>query len=90
MSLSRYANRRDFSEPAIVAVLLAAGFHVERMTQPVDLLASRAGVWYLIECKSGVKPPNKNQARFIAQARAPVVVLRDAGEAVEWVNGLIR
>lgn len=89
MSLARYANRRDASEPAIVEVLEAAGFHIEPMDKPVDLLVSRAGVWHLIECKSG-KAGKLTQAQqdFIAAARAPVVVLRDAGEAVAWVKEL--
>ena len=86
MSLNRYAKRRDTTEGEIVAVLRAAGFHVELIDRPVDAIASRAGRWYLLEFKTGKKKTTTAQNRFIAEARAPVVILRSAGDAVAWVS----
>jgi Holliday junction resolvase len=51
VSLNRYAKKRDKSEPEIVEALQAAGFKVWREL-PVDLLAYRAGRFYVLECKT--------------------------------------
>lgn len=50
----RRAARRDESEPAIVAALVAVGAEVWRLTD-VDLLVAFRGRWQPIECKTSAK-----------------------------------
>ena len=51
MTLHRYAKARDANEPQIVRFLLAAGYSVERIDVPCDLLVSRGGTTHLVEIK---------------------------------------
>lgn len=83
--------RRDAAEPEIVSVLKQCGFSVERISEPgkPDLLCGFRGQTFLVECKSGTKGYarhlNKNQQAFADSWRgSPVVILRDAQEAMDW------
>lgn len=85
MSLHRYAAKRDTSEPGIVSALEAAGFDVERMSKPADLLVRRPwyprGVNLVLECKTprgklGCLPVDTRQTaqiRFIGRGGAVTV-----------------
>jgi len=86
VALPRYAVRVDRSAAAIVEVLRAAGFHVELLKVPCDALVSRRGHWYAVEFKSGKTGKlTPAQERFKADARAPLVVLRDVDAALDWL-----
>lgn len=89
MSLRRFANKRDVSEPEIVSTLKQMGFSVVRMDTPVDLLVGYRGRCWLVECKSSDKGYGKdlngNQADFDAGWRGPkIVILRSAQDAMDW------
>lgn len=85
MSLKRYATKRDISEPEIVKALQQIGMTVYRMDQPVDLLVGWRGTTHLVECKTGKSKLNKKQLEFTnIWTGSPVVVLRDAQEAMDW------
>lgn len=89
MSLRRFANKRDASEPEIVSTLELMGFSVVRMDTPVDLLVGFRGRCWLVECKSSDKgygkALNANQADFDAGWRGPkIVILRSSQDAMDW------
>jgi hypothetical protein len=85
MPLPRYAAKRDISEPEIVRALEQCGFSVERMDTPVDLLVSFRQHCWLVECKTGKGKLNANQKAFLDRWKGPpVVVLRDAQEAIDF------
>jgi len=89
MSLRRYANKRDLSEPEIVQTLEQCGFSVVRLDTPVDLLVGFRGRCWLVECKSSDKgygkTLNANQSEFDAGWRGPkIVILRSAQDAMDW------
>ena len=87
----RWAARRDQSEDDIVLALEQMGFHVERVSAPgfPDLCLSRAGRFYLAECKTGKGRLTKAQTFFHAAARAPIPILRTVDQAVAWARGLV-
>lgn len=90
MGLRRYANRRDQSEPAIVAALEALGCLVERMDKPADLLVrlpAGKGI-ALVECKTGRGKLTKDQVTFHEQW--PVNILRTVDDAISFVQGARR
>lgn len=91
----RYAQKRDTTEPEIVAALEGLGFSVERMDQPCDLLCGFRGQAYLVECKTPTKQggkdkPTARQTRFIETWRGHYVVLRSADEAIAWGQGIAK
>jgi hypothetical protein len=89
MTLPRYAVRVDRSAAAIVEVLRAAGFHVELLKVPCDVLCSRHGHWHCVELKTGQAGKlTPAQERFKDRARAPLVVLRDVDAALVWVKAV--
>ena len=88
MTLPRYAVRADQSAGAIVEALEAMGFHVERIKVPCDALVSRAGILYSVEFKTGKGKLTPAQVRYRNKAHAPVHILRDVDQAVEWGNSL--
>lgn len=53
MSLNRFAKRRDLAEPPIIEALEKAGWLVEQLDRPCDLLCWRAGIVKLLEVKTG-------------------------------------
>jgi hypothetical protein len=56
VSINRYGKRIDANQTQVVSALRAAGFHVEILSKPVDLLVGAAGKWCLMEVKDGNKP----------------------------------
>ncbi|QKV17838.1 hypothetical protein [Oricola thermophila] len=85
MGIPKYRAKRDISEPEIVRALEQIGMTVWRMDQPVDLLVGWREKTHLVECKTGKGKLNKNQLEFTNIWRgSPVVVLRDAQEAIDW------
>lgn len=91
MSLSRYAKKRDSAEPAIIEALEAAGWLVEQLDTPVDLLCWRGGLVKLLEVKTGRGKKltvardkrQKAQADFLALTGTPIV--RTPEEALKAV-----
>lgn len=77
MSLSRYANRRDGTEGAIVDALIRAGAQVERMDQPCDLLVRFGGRVHLLECegakRTGTGTRQEKQVEFLRTWEVPIV-----------------
>lgn len=85
MTIHRWAAKRDSSEPLIVDALEAAGFDVERMSKPADLLVRRPwyprGVNLVLECKTPqgktqrlpVDKRQVDQARFLGRGGAVTV-----------------
>jgi len=90
--LKRHANKRDISEPEIVEALEKAGCTVFRMDKPVDLLVGRRNTNFLVECKTvrkqgGLDKFTEDQIKFMDSWRGgPVVVLRSAEDAINWLN----
>lgn len=87
--MPRYSAKRDVAEPEVVTALEGAGFSVQRLDTPVDLLVGFRGRCWLIEVKSSDKgygkKLNKNQADFAGKWRGPkVVILRSAQDAIDW------
>lgn len=93
MGLNRYAKRRDISEPSIIVALENAGWLVEQLDRPVDLLCWKGGVVKLLECKTGrgkrltvVRDKRqKEQTDFLILTGTPIVctpeqALRALGE----------
>lgn len=92
MSLSRYAKKRDAAEPRIVEALQAAGWLVEKLDRPVDLLCWKAGTVRLLEVKTGrgkkltVARDKRQQAQrdFLDITQTPIV--RTPEEALKAVS----
>ena len=87
----KYAQKRDLTEPEIVAALEAYGFSVERMDHPADLIAGYKDQAFLIECKTPTKQggkdkPTARQLRFLSTWRGHYKVLRSAEEAMQWAQ----
>ena len=95
MSMPKYAAKRDATEPEIVKVLRSCGFSVYLLDTPVDAIVGFRGRTWLVEIKSGskgyAKTLNKNQAEFVATWKgSPVVVLRDAQEAMDFASDMAK
>ena len=91
MSIPKYGARRDKSEKGIVDALKEMGVTVYRLDRPCDLLLGFRGKTYLAECKTGSKGYGKglndNQSDFQDNWRGgELIVLRNAQDALEWVN----
>jgi len=88
VSLARYANRRDATEPEIVAALERIGAKVYRLTKPCDLLVRYRGHIHLIEVEggkrtgSGARQPG--QLQFLDEWCVPIVHTVD--EALEAIT----
>ena len=52
MSLNRYAKKKDLTQDAIVQAIRKAGWHVEIMDKPADLLCWKDGTFKVLETKS--------------------------------------
>lgn len=82
--MRRYGNKRDESEPGIVAALEKAGCEVIRLHSPVDLLVRCRALWHLIECKTPgsnrKRKDQREQQEFCARHGIPVV--QDAEQAL--------
>jgi hypothetical protein len=87
MTLRRFANKRDISEPAIVELLRAAGCTVVLMDKPTDLLIGYRGKTAIAECKTGKGKLTKDQKDFLASWRgSPVIILRTPADAIETLK----
>lgn len=83
MSLNRYAKRRDANEPQIVNALRKAGFSVERIDTPVDLIVGRYGYTHLVEVKMPKGRLTEHQQHFKdAWGGGCVHVVRSAEDAL--------
>lgn len=90
----RRAARIDENQPAIVAVLEAAGASVLVIGLPVDLLVGFRGVTMIMEVKNpksryGKKGANEKQREFMALWRGGPVALVDGPEAALRALGMI-
>ena len=91
----RYAARIDENQPEIVKALRAAGAAVtplHRVGQGVsDLLVSFRQKWIVMEVKNPFKPKadqelTPDQVKWIGLQRAPVYVVTNAMEAVDFIK----
>lgn len=82
----RRAARRDANEPEIITALEQLGFAVERVSSPgiPDLLMSRAGQWYVAECKTDGGTPTPAQIATRKRARATIPTFRSIEDVVAW------
>jgi len=84
MSLRRYANKRDKSEPAIFAALRSMGCLIYPTDKPTDALCLVRGRIHLIECKTGKGKLTEDQKDFVKLW--PVWVLRSVDDAAAFVT----
>ncbi len=89
--MSRYARRVDTNQRDIIAVLEKVGCAVTVMSRAgdgfTDLFITRAGIHYILECKSRWGKLTQPQIDFHAKHQ-PVHIVRNEIEALEAV-GLI-
>lgn len=85
-NLRRFAKKRDANEPAIIRVLEAMGWHVERISARgvPDLLMSRSGEWRLAEVKMPGEALTPDQEAFRQRAKAPVPTFTSRDDVFEW------
>ena len=89
MSLSRYAKKRDTSEPAIVDALRKAGAKVWKLDRPFDLLVGRAGRFIVLEVKTGKRKPTDDQQAELLTCQSgglPVYLVRTVEEALTAIG----
>lgn len=92
MSLNRYDKRVDANQTQVISALKAAGYDVEVLSKPVDLLVLANGKWCLLEVKDGNKPksaqePTKAQKAFFAKyPNAPLFIVDSPEVAVAVVK----
>ena len=87
--MPRYAARRDRSEGAIVDALETAGCDVLRATD-IDLIVGRAGLNWLLECKSPGRASESRmrplQKRLRASWRGQYSIVTTPAEALRAVG----
>ena len=91
MSLSRFAKKRDASEPEIVQALRKAGARVWQLDRPFDLLVGFSGRFTVLEVKTGKGKATDAQHAELHACQAgglPVYLVRTPVEALQAV-GLI-
>jgi predicted amidohydrolase len=89
MSLSRYAKKRDVSEPDIVQALRSAGARVWQLDRPFDLLVGLRGRFVVLEVKTGKARTTDAQATELDACQAgglPVFVVRTPEDAIQAVT----
>ena len=89
MSLSRYAKKRDVSEPVIVQALRAAGARVWQLDRPFDLLVGIRGRFVVLECKTGTRKATDQQQAELHACQAgglPVYIVRTAEDALQAIG----
>jgi len=85
----RRAAKVDLVQAEIVAALRAAGCSVQIIGFPVDILAGRAGVTYVLELKSGPKKRGDltpAQVEFFRDWRGHAAVVCSVEEALSAVG----
>lgn len=86
-----FANRRDLNEPQIKEILEEAGFQIEGMDVPCDLLCTMFGHNYLVEVKNGTKAPlTASQKKFHAKWKGQKVIIRTEEEARTWATNVLK
>jgi hypothetical protein len=89
VSLSRYAKKRDVSEPVIVEALRSVGARVWHLDRPFDLLVGIRGRFVVLECKTGKRKASDAQQAELYACRAgglPVYVVRTPEDAIQAVT----
>jgi len=77
----RYALRVDANQMQIVSALLAAGYTVQVIGKPVDLLIGKGGRWMMMEIKSKGGTKTKFQKDFFERWAGYPLSLVDSPEA---------
>ena len=87
--MSKYAKKVDANQPAIIDALTYAGCNVTDMSAAgngyPDLFVTRAGVHYILECKSSTGTLTTAQEVFHAKHQ-PVHTVRTPEEALKAVG----
>jgi Holliday junction resolvase len=87
--MSKYARKKDSNQDAIVSALLLCGCNVTDMSAAgngfTDLFVTRAGVHYILECKSSTGKLTTPQALFHVKHQ-PVHTVRTPEEALKAVG----
>jgi hypothetical protein len=95
--MRRWAARIDENQPAIVKALRAIGASVTPLHAVgggvSDLLVSFRQRWYVLEVKNPAKPKSDqeltpDQRKWIGEQRAPVYTVRDALEAINFLQAV--
>jgi len=86
MSLNRHAKKRDKNEPEIIMALLRAGYSVERLDIPADLLVGKNGVTWLLEVKMLKGKLTPDQVWFQDTWQGQYAVVRTIEEALAAVG----
>lgn len=84
----RYKNKRDLSEPEVIAALVEAGCSVTPLDTPCDLVVGFAGRSHLVEVKTGKAKLTPTQAEWLAEWRGDYTVLRSQAEAEAFAGKL--
>ena len=79
--MPRYALRVDATQTQIVSALKAAGYVVEVIGKPLDLLVGTGGRFMFIECKVPGGKPTQFQRGFFERWAGYPVSLVDSPEA---------
>ena len=87
--MSKYARKVDANQPEIIDALTYAGCNVTDMSAAgngfTDLFVTRAGVHYILECKSSTGKLTTPQALFHAKHK-PVHTVRTPEQALKAVG----
>jgi hypothetical protein len=82
VSLHRYAKARDANEPQIVRLLETAGYSVERVDVPCDLIVGRGRTTHLVEVKMPGEKLTPAQEAFQAKHRGCYHVVTEGEAAI--------
>jgi hypothetical protein len=90
MSTTRPRHKVDANQAEIADALFKAGYRVQTLAQVgagcPDLLCSKDGKTWVLECKMAGEPLTPFQKRWHATWGAPVFVVHEAHEALEAVG----
>ena len=90
MSITRPRHKVDANQAEIVDALLAAGYRLQTLATvgngTPDLLASKGGIMWLLECKMPGEKVSDLQKKWAATWAAPVYVVHDPAEALAAVE----
>jgi hypothetical protein len=80
-------NRRDKSEPGVVAAFVEGGATVEKLDRPCDLLVGYLGETHLVEVKTDNGGLTDDQMRFRERwTGKPPVEVRTPAQAKKWLR----
>ncbi len=86
MALRLYGNKRDANEGDIIKALEKAGCDVIQTNTPTDLIVGRAGVTYLIECKTRNGKLTPDQVTFHREWRGHKAIVYNEVQALRAVG----